>query len=88
MDLISEKNVRKRLRELDKCCLVAKSCPTLSDLVGCSPPGSSVHGLPRQEYWIGLPIPSPGDILYPGIEPASPAKQADSLLLSHLEALG
>ena len=27
----------------------------------------------RQEYWSGLPFPSPGDILNPGIEPASPA---------------
>ena len=35
-----------------------------------APPGSSVMGLPRQEYWSGLPFPSPGD--YPGIEPASP----------------
>ena len=34
----------------------------------------------RQEYWIGLPFPSPGDLPDPGIEPASPALQADSLL--------
>ena len=26
----------------------------------CSPPGSSVHGFPRQEYWSGLPFPFPG----------------------------
>ena len=37
----------------------------------CSPPGSSVHGFPRQEYWSGLPFPSPGDLPNPGIEPAS-----------------
>ena len=30
-------------------------------------------GLPRQEYWSGLPFPSPGDLLDPGIEVASPA---------------
>ena len=30
-------------------------------------------GFPRQEYWSGLPIPSPGDLPRPGIEPASPA---------------
>ena len=30
-------------------------------------------GLPRQEYWSGLPFPSPGDLPDPGIEPASPA---------------
>ena len=30
-------------------------------------------GLPRQEYWSGLPFPSPGDLPNPGIEPASRA---------------
>ena len=30
-------------------------------------------GFPRQEYWIGLPFPSPGDLPDPGIEPMSPA---------------
>ena len=34
----------------------------------------------RQEYWSGLPLPSPGDLQNPGIEPRSPALQADSLL--------
>ena len=33
----------------------------------------------RQEYWSGLPFPSPGDLPYPGIEPRSPALQADAL---------
>ena len=33
----------------------------------------------RQEYWSGLPFPSPGDLLNPGIEPRSPTLQADSL---------
>ena len=33
----------------------------------------------RQEYWGRLPFPSPGDLSYPGIEPGSPALQADSL---------
>ena len=33
----------------------------------------------RQEYWSGLPLPSPGDILHPGTEPGSPALQADAL---------
>ena len=39
-------------------------------------------GLFRQEYWNGLPLPSPGDLPDPGIEPASPlspALQTDSL---------
>ena len=34
----------------------------------------------RQEYWSGLPFPSPRDLPNPGIEPGSPALQADSLL--------
>ena len=33
----------------------------------------------KQEYWSGLPRPLPGDLPHPGIEPGSPALQADSL---------
>ena len=33
----------------------------------------------RQEYWSGLPFPSPGDLPDPGIEPGSPALRADAL---------
>ena len=36
-------------------------------------------GFSRQEYWSGLPFPSPGDLPDPGIEPMSPALQADAL---------
>ena len=36
-------------------------------------------GFPRQEYWSGLPFPPTGDLPDPGIEPGSPALQADSL---------
>ena len=36
-------------------------------------------GFSRQEYWSGLPFPSPEDVPDPGIEPGSPALQADSL---------
>ena len=36
-------------------------------------------GFARQEYWSGLPFPSPGDLLNPGIEPRSPTLQADAL---------
>ena len=36
-------------------------------------------GFSRQEYWSGLPFPSPGDLPDPGIEPGSPALQVDSL---------
>ena len=45
-------------------------------------PVSSVRGFSRQEYWNGLLFPPPGDLLDPGIKPASPvspALQADSL---------
>ena len=37
-------------------------------------------GFPRQEYWNGLPFPSPGDLPDPEIESGSPALQADALL--------
>ena len=37
-------------------------------------------GFSRQEYWSVLPFPSPGDLPHPGIEPRSPALQADALL--------
>ena len=36
-------------------------------------------GFSRQEYWSGLPFPSPGDLPNPGIEPGSPILQADAL---------
>ena len=44
-----------------------------------SPPGFSVHGFSRQEYWSGLPFTSPGDHLDPQIRSRSPALWADSL---------
>ena len=36
-------------------------------------------GFSRQEHWSGLPFPSPGDLSDPGIEPGSPASEADAL---------
>ena len=36
-------------------------------------------GFSRQEYWSGLPFPSPGDLPKPGIEPRSPTLQGDAL---------
>ena len=42
-------------------------------------------GFSRQEYWSGLPFPSPGDLPNPGIEPSSPALQTDALLSEPLE---
>ena len=57
-------------------------CPTLCDPMGCSPPGPSVPGFLRQEYWNGLPCPLTKDLPAPEVEPkspASPALQVDSL---------
>ena len=68
------------------CCLVAQSCLTLFDHVDYSPPGSSAR-FPRQEYWSGLPFPSPVDLPDSGMELTSPVLQADSLPLSHLRSL-
>ena len=46
---------------------------------GLCPPGSSVHGILRQEYWSRLPCPSPRDLPNRGIEPGSLALQVVSL---------
>ena len=54
--------------------LVTESCLTLCDHMDCPSIGFS-----RQEYWSGLPTPSPGDLPDLGMEPGSPALQADSL---------
>ena len=45
----------------------------------CSPAAPLSLGFSRQEYWSGLPLPSPGYLPDPGIEPGSPALLADSL---------
>ena len=53
-------------------CACAKSLPlclTLCDPMDCSLPGSSVHGISRQEYRSGLSFPTQGDLPNPGIEP-------------------
>ena len=62
--------------------LVSQSCPTDCIRRDYSPPGSSVHGdSPGKDIGElnGLPFPSPGHLSNPGIEPMSPALQADSL---------
>ena len=66
-------------------CVITQSCVTVSDPMDCSPPGSSVLEFSRQEYWNGLPFPSPGDLPGPGIEPGSSALQVDSLPSERLE---
>ena len=59
---------------------VTQSCPTLCHSMDFSPPGSTVHGISRQEYWSGLPFPSVGDLPNPGIDPRFPVLQAKSFL--------
>ena len=41
-------------------------------------------GFSRQEYWSGLPFPSPGDLPDPGIKPQSPALEADALTYAYI----
>ena len=60
--------------------LVAQSCPTLATPWTVAHQAPLSMGFSRQEYWSGLPFPSPGDLPNPGIEPRSPALQADDLL--------
>ena len=60
--------------------LVTKSCPTLCDPWTITHQASLSMEFSRQEYWSGLPCPPPGDLPDPGIEPGSPALQADTLL--------
>ena len=52
-------------------------------LLGCGSLSESLRGLSlefsRQEYWSGLPCPSPGDLPNPGMEPRSPTLQVYSL---------
>ena len=45
----------------------------------CSPQAPLSIGFSRQEYWNGLPFPSPGDLIHPEIETKYPALQVDSL---------
>ena len=60
--------------------IVNQLCPSLCDPMGYSLPVSLSMEFSRQEYWSGLPFPSPRDLPYPGIKPGSPALQADFLL--------
>ena len=59
--------------------LVARSCLTLATAwtIACQAPLSV--GFSRQENWSGLPFPSPEDLPDPGMEPRSPALEADAL---------
>ena len=46
---------------------------SFADPMDCSLPGFLSIGFPRQEYWSGLPFPSPEDLSDPGIKPTFPA---------------
>ena len=67
-------------------CVCACVCAMLSHVPLFATPGTVARqaplsmGFPRQEYWSGLPFPSPGNLPDLRIEPESPALQADSLL--------
>ena len=68
--------------------VIVQLCLSFCDPIDCSPPISSVHGILQarilaNQKWSGLLFPSPGDLPDPGIEPESPALQANSLRLSH-----
>ena len=61
--------------------LVTQLCPTLLWPHGLQPAKAHLCiEFTRQEYWSGLPFPSAGNLPDPGIEPESPALQADSSL--------
>ena len=64
---------------------IGVSMCTLSHVQFFATPWTVAHqaslsmGFSKQEYWRGLPFPSPGDLPDPGMKPVSPALQADSL---------
>ena len=68
-------------------CLVAKSRPTLYNPMDCSPPDSSVHGISQARILEWVAISFSRESFDPGVEPTSPALQADSLSLCHLRSL-
>ena len=61
-------------------CVIIQSCPTLCDPMDCSLPDSSIHGILQVRILEWVAMSSPGDLPDPGIEPWSPALQANSLL--------
>ena len=68
------------------CCLVAKLCPTLATPWTVAHRAPLSMGFPGQEYWSGLPFPSPGDLPDPGAKPESPALACRFFTLSHQES--
>ena len=60
-------------------CLVTKSCPILCNTMDGNLQAPLSMKFSKQEYWSGLPFPSPGNLPHPEIKPMSSALQADSL---------
>ena len=60
------------------CCQAANIADSFVTPWTVAPQATLSLGFSRQEYWSGLPFPSPGDIPNPGAEPGSPELQADS----------
>ena len=58
---------------LCKVCLFTQLCPTLATPWAVAHQAALSMGFPGQEYWSGLPFHPPGDLLHPGIKPATPA---------------
>ena len=59
--------------------LITQSCLTLCDPMDCSLPGFCVHGILQARILEWVSSPFSGDFPNPGVEPRSPALQADSL---------
>ena len=57
----------------NRCCLVAKSCLTFCNPMTVARQAPLSMEFSRQEYWDGLPFPSPGDLPDPEVGPTSPA---------------
>ena len=75
-----EKKKREREKERENCCKQQKTClKTFATPWTAASQAPPFMGFSRQEYWSGLPFPSPGDLPDPGIEPGSPTLQADAL---------
>ena len=69
--------------KLSESVLIAQSCLTVRNPWAVAHQGALSMEFSRQEYWSGLPCPSPGNLPNPQIKPMSPVLQANSLPLSH-----
>ena len=66
-------------------CVCAKSLQswlTLCDPLDYSPPGTPVHGIPRQEYWSGLPFPYPYVYQFSSVQSLSHVRRSPGICLS------